>query len=678
VVAAVLPTAAGSARGAVDPNAHVRTATYITSPDGTKLRTWVYRPAGLNETDKTPVILQVTPYAGSGGAFGVPPDLESLVNTEIPPGPGFPASAQIFARGYSLVVVELRGYGGSGGCFDFGGRGEQSDAVAAVRWSATQPWSTGKVGMVGHSYDGETQLMAMKHKPEGLAAVILGAPPSGYRNLYTNGVRNLGGGTAFGAYYAASDLWPASLGAPPEEHLESLGGTATHADCYATTTLGTYNTDPRSTYWRDRDLLKPNVGNTIPTMYAQGFNDWNVRTTNFLPEFTTLNGPKRGFFGPWDHGIPSNGNLYVSDQMAWFDRWLKGIVTPDRPPVSVQDTSGRWRAEEDWPPPDGVAWTMRLRSGSYLNAPGNSAETGLPAQFPVEPPAPLPTARGLWTITQRLPHAVHLAGVPTVKAKIAAIGAVNIVALVYDIDASGNARFVERGAFLARGSGTHTFPLYPRDWRFEAGHRIGVLLTGADDVWFEPNGLTQNVTVAAAWLTAPILRRDRSTFLPTGPFNPRGEHAPFVLDEATIASSDIVATLPDAPAADLPVCSAHDAAWWSGHTTDPAYGSVASRAARRSFGLFASGADVTSALASGGARRDLAAHLLNLASADLGSLSGLGGIEPGAKLAVATYDPAVVGDTARAAAYFVRSHIDLPEGAAVAADLASGNGIMCP
>ena len=46
-------------------------------------------------------------------------------------------------RGYTFVMVDLRGFGGSSGCLDWGGPGEQADVVEAVKWAASQPWSTG-------------------------------------------------------------------------------------------------------------------------------------------------------------------------------------------------------------------------------------------------------------------------------------------------------------------------------------------------------------------------------------------------------------------------------------------------------------------------------------------------------------------------------------------------------
>ena len=87
-------------------------------------------------------------------------------------------------------MVDLRGFGGSTGCLDWGGPGEQADVKAAVEWAAAQPWSTGKVGMYGKSYDGVTGLIGIAQQPKGLAAVVAQEPVYDlYRYLYANRVR---------------------------------------------------------------------------------------------------------------------------------------------------------------------------------------------------------------------------------------------------------------------------------------------------------------------------------------------------------------------------------------------------------------------------------------------------------------------------------------------------------
>ena len=55
---------------------------------------------------------------------------------------------------------------------------------------------------------------------------------------------------------------------------------------------------------------------------------------------------------------------------------------------------------------------------------------------------------------------------------------------VYDIDTAGNAILISRGTYLLPGSGKVGFDLYGDDWKLPAGHRVGVLLTGANAEWW--------------------------------------------------------------------------------------------------------------------------------------------------------------------------------------------------
>ena len=87
-------------------------------------------------------------------------------------------------------MVDLRGFGGSNGCLDWAGPGEQADVVNAVQWAASQPWSTGKVGMYGKSYDALTGLIGVDQRPAGLDAVVSQEPVYDvYRYLYGDGIR---------------------------------------------------------------------------------------------------------------------------------------------------------------------------------------------------------------------------------------------------------------------------------------------------------------------------------------------------------------------------------------------------------------------------------------------------------------------------------------------------------
>ena len=55
-------------------------------------------------------------------------------------------------RGYVVVRADERGLGQSPGLLDTMSRGTSECFFDVVEWSAEQPWSSGKVGLLGISY----------------------------------------------------------------------------------------------------------------------------------------------------------------------------------------------------------------------------------------------------------------------------------------------------------------------------------------------------------------------------------------------------------------------------------------------------------------------------------------------------------------------------------------------
>lgn len=75
------------------------------------------------------------------------------------------------AHGYAAVVGYTRGKGLSPDQpvpYEHDG----ADADAVIEWIAKQPWSDGRVGMYGGSYNGFTQWAAAKHRPKALRALM--------------------------------------------------------------------------------------------------------------------------------------------------------------------------------------------------------------------------------------------------------------------------------------------------------------------------------------------------------------------------------------------------------------------------------------------------------------------------------------------------------------------------
>ena len=113
--------------------------------DGITLYADIYRP---KSPDKFPVILMRTPY-------------DKSVNWAVS------SVFQMVPRGYVVIIQDVRGrYTSEGEWYPF--RHEQADGFDTVEWAATLPFSDGKVGMMGGSYVGATQMLAAMARPEGL------------------------------------------------------------------------------------------------------------------------------------------------------------------------------------------------------------------------------------------------------------------------------------------------------------------------------------------------------------------------------------------------------------------------------------------------------------------------------------------------------------------------------
>ena len=83
-----------------------------------------------------------------------------------------PGSLIARALGFATVGVAMRGTGCSGGAFDVFSASQQADAYDVIEIVGRQEWAKGgKVGMVGLSYSGITQLYTAATNPPHLAAI---------------------------------------------------------------------------------------------------------------------------------------------------------------------------------------------------------------------------------------------------------------------------------------------------------------------------------------------------------------------------------------------------------------------------------------------------------------------------------------------------------------------------
>jgi putative CocE/NonD family hydrolase len=125
--------------------------------DGVRLATDVYHPKDTSK--KYPVILSKTPYNFNYWDVrnGVPSDMTAVLTA--------------IKRGYAFVVQNERGHFFSEGNYDILGP-PRTDGYDAIKWMAEQPWSNGKVGLIGCSSTAEWQMAVAALAPPGLGAII--------------------------------------------------------------------------------------------------------------------------------------------------------------------------------------------------------------------------------------------------------------------------------------------------------------------------------------------------------------------------------------------------------------------------------------------------------------------------------------------------------------------------
>jgi predicted acyl esterase len=348
-----------------------------------------------------------------------------------------------------------------------------------------EPWSTGKVGIYGKSYDGVTGLIGTAVKPAGLAAVVSQEPVYDlYRYLYANRVRCVNS-LATPALYDMIAETPGSVQDSPDYNSNGANDLQ-RPGCLGLNYADQQDRDHDSAYWRQRDLIAKAKGSTVPLFMTQGFLEDNTKPDGAYEFFNNMAGPKRAWFGMWDHvrgnDADDNGRLkmgragWFDETMRFYDQYLKGEAPAVQDPIIAVETSdGSWRAEDAWPPKDAQTVDASLRQGTYTDDATNNgtAEGGSP------------NGEGIWTISPPLKDDAHLAGVPKVTADVGALAQdANLAVDVYDIDQDRNAALISRGTSLLPNSGTVGFELYGDDWKLPAGHRLGVLLASSNSEWW--------------------------------------------------------------------------------------------------------------------------------------------------------------------------------------------------
>lgn len=363
--------------------------------DGVRLNAYLMKPQGAQ---KLPVILVRTPY-------GHTPDLQVSYRTFVD-------------HGYAVVIQDVRGRYGSEGVFRPVYQ-ESSDGNDTLNWIAKQPWSNGKIGMLGGSYVGIVQWKAALTQNPHLKAIF---PVVSGSDEYRDRFYSQGGAMKLGhrLQWMADNLRVSSYSKVSfREYTQNIP--LRSSDRKATGQRVEFfqealNHPSFDAYWKSVSTLEQIERINTPVFSVGGWFDNYVEGD--LDAFTALSRTTtkhRIVIGPWPHNmsIPFPGMDFGKDssapirryQIEWFDYWLK---TPQptqefgRAPVHLFVMgANKWRDEQEWP-------LERTRYTPYYlmsNGQANSAQgdgqlapdprkNDTPDQFVYDPKHPVPTMGG--------------------------------------------------------------------------------------------------------------------------------------------------------------------------------------------------------------------------------------------------------------------------------------------
>ncbi len=521
---------------------------------------------------KVPVIYQSSPYySGTGSTsedymWSPRQDLNSLPpKHELPPDIPQTAKRPRLAgdhigewvpRGFAVVHSSSPGTGLSQGCPTVGGTNESLAPKAVIDWlngrapgytsldgdeKVEATWCTGKVAMIGTSYNGTLALAAATTGVEGLECIVPIAPNTSYYHYYrSNGlIRHPGG-------YMGEDIDVLYnfIYSGDETKREYCNCNVREQDMMAhmDRVTGDYND-----FWSSRDYLNQLDRMRAPMLMAHAFNDWNVMPEHSYRIYRAVKErgiPTKVYYHQGGHG----GQPPVKMLNRWFSHYLYGIendVEKDPNASIVREGKRQSRPESyaEYPNPDAQMISFSLSPGGRKI--GGLATSVSDANAETSSLSPVieeivdnvsftaPQLLQAEWCTHRLVYAtptltepLHLSGVPRITVRMAcdrptACLSVWLVSLPWtgseritdDVITRGwadpsNTVSLERQEPMVPGEFRDvTFDLQPDDQVIAAGEQIGLMIFSSDrdfTLWPEP-GTQLEIDLQGTRLVLPIV-----------------------------------------------------------------------------------------------------------------------------------------------------------------------------
>ena len=395
-----------------------RESLYLTMSDGTQIAADVWLPNNLRAGQTVPTVLRAVRYWRGYQPGPVAPILRLVGLMDMDAEHTRWAEA-----GYAHVIVDVRGSGASFGQWQIPWSAEETaDLGEVVDWIVAQPWSNGRVGAYGVSYDGNTgEMLASLGHPAVRAIVTQYGDWDVYPYLlWPGGVYNrwfLESWHDFTSGLDANDVCILAefVGEPCDEIRYVMEGVRpvdddTDGSQLAAAVASRVLPDLRSIgqniefsddEWGTTgltlgDVCPFSVQEAIETsgvpIYAWASTLDNAVVQDALSRFMTLDNPQKLIIGPWSHGGGQHADPFLAPDapgdptpdeqfqmvVAFFDAYLIDEPAPEPEFGITYYTLGEgvWRTTETWPPAGLTPERWYLGEDGTLTKAQPAAESG--------------------------------------------------------------------------------------------------------------------------------------------------------------------------------------------------------------------------------------------------------------------------------------------------------------
>lgn len=305
---------------------------YVRMSDGVLIAVNVRMPDDFKKGTRHPAIFEMSGYDGGSAQgrtlLGEWAD-DAGYGGDVPLGNDSRYLTEMFTEDYVTIHASVRGTGCSGGEFDLFSWRSALDGREVVEWIARQPWSNGRVGIMGHSYGGITGFMVAATRPPHLTAMtVSGLIDDLYRGItYPGGVSNLGFPLLWtGAIRPLYDVGGGTMpGVVRTQDPVCMQNAASHRRTVANDPIvqGAAG-DTDNNWWRSRSLVTYAERIEVPIHITGAWQD--EQTGPRFPHLFELIGgvPKRMIQTNGVHGTDTDPREIWRDRLAWMDHWMRG------------------------------------------------------------------------------------------------------------------------------------------------------------------------------------------------------------------------------------------------------------------------------------------------------------------------------------------------------------------